>query len=399
MRVASNRTAFEVWSFWSLSVDPLPANAADAAPCDGSRHRVRAPGGTLEYFTDDFGSRTVRALLVEIGAATFDEEERRDLAALLKISLDSKRAIGTEMPVYHLHDPLLAVNIALRDRALSPEREPSSSRRIPPRPRTSRRGAPSRTCRWTFRRFQRCLRKGASSEPEADGRERTFLVSSAPCGWPPPLFPSKKSFFLLFSSNCSPAFERGGASGVHARARRRRPGEPRLRHREGVREERQRAPECVGRARAAQERSRSQPPGPEGCEHGRVDVRRDPSRRPAPLRFEGGAPGSRITASSPASTFRYFDVDVTRSTVRCNLSRLVDETDHELLSAGAEYWAMKEGMGEKVSIEELPVLMLLAIEKRPPHPSPPIRKKQHLSEDAPEASELKAAALAALDER
>ncbi len=60
---------------------------------------------------------------------------------------------------------------------------------------------------------------------------------------------------------------------------------------------------------------------------------------------------------------------------------------------------MKQGMGEKVSIEELPVLMLLAIEKRPPHPSPPIRKKKPLSEDAPEAAELKTAAFAALEER
>jgi hypothetical protein len=118
----------------------------------------------------------------------------------------------------------------------------------------------------------------------------------------------------------------------------------------------------------------------------------------APLRFEGGAPGSRISASSPVSTFRYFDIDVTRMTVRCNLSRLVEETDHELLSGGAEYWAMKQGMGERESIEELPVLMLLAIEKRPSHPSPPIRKKEPLSEDAPEAAELKAAALAALGE-
>ncbi len=118
----------------------------------------------------------------------------------------------------------------------------------------------------------------------------------------------------------------------------------------------------------------------------------------APLRFEGGAPGSRMTAASPASTFRYFDVDLTRMTVRCNLSRLVEETDHELLGAGAEYWAMKQGMGEKVSIEELPVLMLLAIEKRPRNPSPPIRKKQPLPEDAPEAAELKAAVLAALGE-
>lgn len=115
-----------------------------------------------------------------------------------------------------------------------------------------------------------------------------------------------------------------------------------------------------------------------------------------PLRFEGGVPGSRVTAASPVSMFRYFDVDVTRLTVRCNLSRLVEETDHELLGAAADYWVLKQGLGEKVSIEELPVLMLLAIEKRPPHPSPPIRKKEPLSEDAPEAAELKAAALAAL---
>jgi hypothetical protein len=116
----------------------------------------------------------------------------------------------------------------------------------------------------------------------------------------------------------------------------------------------------------------------------------------APLRFEGGAPGSRVTAASPASTFRYFDVDVARLTVRCNLSRLVEETDRELLGAAADYWALKQGMGEKVSIEELPVLMLLSIEKRPPHPSPPIRKRVPLADDAPEAGELKTAALAAL---
>jgi hypothetical protein len=42
--------------------------------------------------------------------------------------------------------------------------------------------------------------------------------------------------------------------------------------------------------------------------------------------------------------------------------------------------------------------MLLAIEKRPPHPSPPVRKKEPLSEDAPKAAELRAAALAALGE-
>ncbi|MFI5198361.1 MAG: hypothetical protein ACHQJD_07065 [Thermoanaerobaculia bacterium] len=118
----------------------------------------------------------------------------------------------------------------------------------------------------------------------------------------------------------------------------------------------------------------------------------------APLRFEGGGPGSRVSASSPLSTFRYFDVDVARKTVRCNLSRLAEETDHELLNAAAEYGLLKQGLGETVSIEELPVLMLLGVGKRPPHPSPPIRKKGPLSEDAPGAAELRTAALVALGE-
>jgi hypothetical protein len=118
----------------------------------------------------------------------------------------------------------------------------------------------------------------------------------------------------------------------------------------------------------------------------------------ATLRLEGGAPGSRVSASSPASTFRYFDADTGRKTVRCNLSRVVLETDPDLLNAVADYGLMKQGLGEAYGPEELPVLSLLAVEKRPPHPSPPIRKKEPLSEEAPEAAELKAAALAALGE-
>jgi hypothetical protein len=118
-----------------------------------------------------------------------------------------------------------------------------------------------------------------------------------------------------------------------------------------------------------------------------------------PLRFEGGAPRSRVSASSPVSTFRYFDVDVARRTVRCNLSRLAEETDHELLNAAAEYGLLKQGLGEAVSIEELPVLMLLGVEKRPPHPSPPTRKRNPLPDGAPESEALRAAALAVIDEK
>jgi hypothetical protein len=118
----------------------------------------------------------------------------------------------------------------------------------------------------------------------------------------------------------------------------------------------------------------------------------------APLRFVGSGSGGRIAVSSPVSTFRYFDQDVSRKTVRCNLSRLVEETDHYLLPAAAEY--IRQGLEDDgLAPEELPVLALLSVEKRPPRPSPPIRRKAPLPEDAPEAAELKAAALAALGEK
>jgi hypothetical protein len=110
-RVASNRTAFEVWSSGGA---PLSPDAAESGPCDGSHSRVRAPGGTLDFFVDDFGSRTVRASLAEVGAATFDEDERRDLAALLKMSVESDRSLG-DFLAYHLRDPLTAVNMAFLD--------------------------------------------------------------------------------------------------------------------------------------------------------------------------------------------------------------------------------------------------------------------------------------------
>lgn len=118
-RVASNRTAFEAWM---SGADPPSADAADAGPCDGMRERVRAPGGALEFFVDDLGSRTVRASLADIAAGTFDEDERRDLALLLRTSVDSNRSLSTELPIFHLRDPLLAVNVALRDQVPPPDK-------------------------------------------------------------------------------------------------------------------------------------------------------------------------------------------------------------------------------------------------------------------------------------
>jgi len=118
----------------------------------------------------------------------------------------------------------------------------------------------------------------------------------------------------------------------------------------------------------------------------------------APMRFEGSGPGGRVAASSPVSTFRYFDRDVARKTVRCNLSRLAEETEHFLLAAVADY--VEQGLGEGgFSPEELPIFTLRAVERRPPLPSPPVRKKGPLPADAPEAADLKAAVLAALSVR
>jgi hypothetical protein len=116
-RIASNRIAFEVWM---SGADPTSADMASGGPCDGMRERVRAPGGTLDFFVDDLGSRTVRASLAEIAAGTFDDDERRELGTLLRVSLDTDRTIGTEIPIYHLRDPLLAANVALRDQVPPP---------------------------------------------------------------------------------------------------------------------------------------------------------------------------------------------------------------------------------------------------------------------------------------
>lgn len=117
-----------------------------------------------------------------------------------------------------------------------------------------------------------------------------------------------------------------------------------------------------------------------------------------PMRFEGGGPGGRVAASSPASTFRYFEQDAARKTVRCNLSRLAEETDHSLLSAVADY--LEQGLEDDgLAPEELPIFTLHAVEKRPPLPSQPVRKKAVLPGDLPEAGELMAAVLAALGAR
>jgi len=118
----------------------------------------------------------------------------------------------------------------------------------------------------------------------------------------------------------------------------------------------------------------------------------------AGLRFASPSPGGRVTATSPASSFRYFDVDLSRKTVRCNLARLADETDPDLLAAAAEYGLLKQGLenGSSYAPEETPVLALVAARKQPPHPSPPYRKRVPWTDGGSGADELAAAAVAAV---
>jgi hypothetical protein len=117
--------------------------------------------------------------------------------------------------------------------------------------------------------------------------------------------------------------------------------------------------------------------------------------RGAPLRFETSGPGGRVTASSPLSSFRYFEHDLVLRTVRCNLSRLADETDGGLLRAAAEY--MEQGLeADGLSPEELPVLALAAAERRPPPAVPPTRRTVPWMDGGADADDLAAAARAAI---
>jgi len=119
-RVASAGAAFELWS--SGTAGEAPAGAMiEPGPCEGDRQRVRASGGTLTFFLPDLGSATVRTALGEILAATFSEDERRDLSLLLRVSVENSAALSNELPFFYVREPLLAVNLAFRDR--TPSRE------------------------------------------------------------------------------------------------------------------------------------------------------------------------------------------------------------------------------------------------------------------------------------
>lgn len=114
-----------------------------------------------------------------------------------------------------------------------------------------------------------------------------------------------------------------------------------------------------------------------------------------PLRFETSGARGRITVASPVSTFRYFEGDLARKTVRCNLSRLAEEADRDLLGAAAEY--LEQGLEDDgLSPEELPVFALAAVEKRPAPAIAPTRRTVPWTDGGPAAEELAAAARALL---
>ena len=113
-RVASGRAAFELWMAGGLE-DP---EAAAEDPCGGFRHKVRAPGGSLDFDLNDLSSRTVRTTLAEITAATFDADEQRDLRTLLKLSSEVNPSVPKNVFGLDTRSALFAVMIAFRSEVL-----------------------------------------------------------------------------------------------------------------------------------------------------------------------------------------------------------------------------------------------------------------------------------------
>lgn len=109
-RVASARAVFEMWSAGGFED---PAAAADD-PCGGSRQKVRAPGGSLDFILTDLSSRTVRTSLSEITAGTFDANERRDLVTLLKVAPDGAPSLPRDTFGLNARNALFSVTVAFR---------------------------------------------------------------------------------------------------------------------------------------------------------------------------------------------------------------------------------------------------------------------------------------------
>lgn len=109
-RVASAHAAFEMWAAGGFED---PAVAADD-PCGGSRQKVRAPGGSLDFALTDLSSRTVRTSLSEITAATFDANERRDLVALLRVAPEGAPSFPNDTVGLNARNALFSATVAFR---------------------------------------------------------------------------------------------------------------------------------------------------------------------------------------------------------------------------------------------------------------------------------------------
>jgi hypothetical protein len=109
-RIASPNGAFELWTSGGI----VDRDAASEDPCEGLRQRIRAPGGSLDFFLNDLSSRTVRVSLSEITAGTFDEKERRDLAALLRVSPDGAPSLPNDVVGLNARNALFAAVVAFR---------------------------------------------------------------------------------------------------------------------------------------------------------------------------------------------------------------------------------------------------------------------------------------------
>ncbi|MBK9062299.1 MAG: hypothetical protein IPL89_03760 [Acidobacteria bacterium] len=110
-RVASAHAVFEMWSSGGFE----DSDAAAEDPCGGSRQKVRAPGGSLDFILTDLSSRTVRTSLREITAATFDANEHHDLVNLLKVAPDGAPSLPKDTFGLNARNAIFSVTVAFRD--------------------------------------------------------------------------------------------------------------------------------------------------------------------------------------------------------------------------------------------------------------------------------------------
>ena len=120
----------------------------------------------------------------------------------------------------------------------------------------------------------------------------------------------------------------------------------------------------------------------------------------APLRLVRPSQRDRVVATSPAGEFRWYEPDLFSATVRCNLFRLAEATDPDLLRAAVEWGELRESVDVRPGEGGDEVLLdLRAVAGWKPRPSPPVRRLLPLPDDDPAAEPLRRALLEALASR